>query len=359
MAGMRNYGTGRVFPRGSRWATAFCIDGKERRESCGPGVTTKAAAQKVLRDRMRAADLGLRPQTVTIGDLLDLFLEDQRNQARKSLKDAGLRAERIREALGGLRATKVTPKHVARFVVSLQNGGAGGPTVNRYRAVWQRAFRLGANAGLGVVAPYWPRHAESAPKRDYVTLERFQAVLAGLSDPYRAVALAAFWTACRQGEIRRWRWEFVDLDSRTVLLPDTKSGTPRQVPLPQPVWAALVGLSMRRERDWPMCPWVFTLDGRKELSIWALDSAWRRACKRAGVSIRFHGLRHTAITNYRAAGVEEGSIMAISGHKTRSVFDRYGIQPEAKLREAAEKIESLIRTKFGQSDKSERKPGSQ
>ena len=195
-----------------------------------------------------------------------------------------------------------------------------------------------------MVPTYWPRHAESAPKRDYVTLERFETVLAELSDPYRTVALAAFWTACRQGEIRRWRWEHLDLDARTVIVPETKSGTPRQVPLAQPVWAALAGLSMKRARDWPSCPWVFTLDGRDELSIWALRSAWLRACERAGVAIRFHGLRHTAITNYRAAGVEEGSIMAISGHKTRAVFDRYGIQPEAKLREAADKLE----TQYGQ-----------
>lgn len=116
---------------------------------------------------------------------------------------------------------------------------------------------------------------------------------------------------------------------------------------------ALYGLSMACERDWPSCPWVFTLDGQKELSIWALDSAWARACKRAGVKIRFHGLRHTAITNYRAAGVEEGSIMAISGHKTRAVFDRYGIQPQGQLREATARLENAIRTKFGQSQKSE------
>ena len=349
----RNYGTGRVFKRGSRWWLSYYLDGRELREPCGAKVITKAGAQQLLRERVRAADLSLVDPTVTIGELLDLFVEDRRNRARKSLKVAQARAEKIRRALGHLRATRVTAKHVARFVQDLQTGGASGPTINRYRAVWQRAFRIGSDAGLSVVAPYLPRHAESAPKRDYVSVERFEAVLAELSEPYRSVALSAFWTACRQGEIRRWRWEHVDLAARTVLLPETKSGTPRQIPPAQPVWAALIGLSMKCERDWPSCPWVFTLDGRAELSIWALRSAWVRACKRAGVSIRLHGLRHTAVTNYRAARVGEGSIMAISGHKTRSVLDRYGIQPQAKLREATEKLESSIRTKYGQSEESE------
>lgn len=39
--------------------------------------------------------------------------------------------------------------------------------------------------------------------------------------------------------------------------------------------------------------------------------------------------------------------MAISGHRTRAVFDRYGIQPEAKLHEAMKKLETEIRTKDG------------
>jgi|GEM_PF-5062062 len=41
--------------------------------------------------------------------------------------------------------------------------------------------------------------------------------------------------------------------------------------------------------------------------------------------------------------------MAISGHRTRAVFDRYGIQPEAKLQEAMKMLETGIRTKDGQS----------
>ncbi len=344
----KNYGNGRAFKRGHRWWISYYADGAERRESCGPGVSTKGAAQRMLRERLHAVDMGLAGPALTVGALLDLFISDQHNQARKAARDAETRANRIRAALGEKRVADVTPRHVARLVEKLRTANCSGPTINRYRAVWQRAFHLGSQAGLKVLAPYWPRHAESPPKRDYVTLERFEAILSELSEPYRTVALAAFWTACRQGEIRNWRWEHVDLNARMVLLPDTKSGPPRRVPLAEPIWAALVGLNMRAQRDWPGCPWVFTLDGHKGLSIWALRSAWVRACERSGIAIRFHGLRHTAVTNYRSAGVEEGAIMAISGHKTRSVFDRYGIQPEAKLREATSKLEEAMRTKGGQ-----------
>lgn len=63
--------------------------------------------------------------------------------------------------------------------------------------------------------------------------------------------------------------------------------------------------------------------------------------------VSFHAFRRTAILNLRAAGIEEGTAMAISGHRTRAVFDRYGIQPEAKLHEAMKKLETEIRTKDG------------
>ena len=55
---------------------------------------------------------------------------------------------------------------------------------------------------MSLRAPHWPRMSEGAPKRDYIADNTFGVVLAELSQPYRAVALAAFWTACRKGEIR-------------------------------------------------------------------------------------------------------------------------------------------------------------
>lgn len=105
---------------------------------------------------------------------------------------------------------------------------------------------------------------------------------AELNQPYRAVALAAYWTACRKGEIRVWQWQHIDLDQQIVLIPEAKSGTPRRVPLAKPVCDALLILSFRREREWPTSPWVFTLDGEKPLSEWTFRSAWERACEAAG-----------------------------------------------------------------------------
>ena len=196
--------TGASSSGGNRWWVAYFVEGNEQRESCGPNVASKADAQKLLRERLRAADLGLSRTNATVSDLLDLFVQDQANQARKSVHEAELRAEKIREAVGHLRASEVTAKHIARFVAQLKDKGRSGPTINRYRAVWQRAYKLASQAGLQVSPAYWPRHAENAPKRDPIDHATYRLILDRLSGTFRALTVAAYWTGCRQGELRAW-----------------------------------------------------------------------------------------------------------------------------------------------------------
>ena len=69
-----------------------------------------------------------------------------------------------------------------------------------------------------------------------------------------------------------------------------------------------------------------------------LTAAWDMARKRANVECRFHDLRHCAATKLAEAGVPESTMMALMGHMSRAMIERYSHIRMAAKREAVEAL---------------------
>lgn len=74
-------------------------------------------------------------------------------------------------------------------------------------------------------------------------------------------------------------------------------------------------------------------------TITETTTAWKSARLRAGVpDALIHDLRRTAVRNMLRVGLSEKQAMLISGHRTRSMIDRYNIIDERDIDIAGQKM---------------------
>ena len=158
----------------------------------------------------------------------------------------------------------------------------------------------------------------------------------------------AYKTGWRHSEITGLTWSRVDLNNGIVRIEtgETKTDEARTVYLDDELKEVFQIQWENRKRTKKLIPYVFP-NAKGVDKIKRFDKAWKKACKDAGIGKRyFHDFRRTAVRNMVRSGIPEGVAMKISGHKTRSIFDRYNIVSDADLKEAALKQEAFINSQM-------------
>ena len=127
-------------------------------------------------------------------------------------------------------------------------------------------------------------------------------------------------TAMRRGEIAAMRWEHLDRTARTLLIPDTKTGVPRTIPLSP---AALKAIDRPFGMQRGLSPKTRGLVWNRSPD--AISRAFMEICKAAGIrGLTFHDLRHEATSRlFEKHGFSALEAAAVTGHKTMQMLKRY------------------------------------
>jgi len=135
----------------------------------------------------------------------------------------------------------------------------------------------------------------------------------------------ALYTAMRKSEITSLTREQINLEKRTIFLPDTKNGSVRTVPLTNKAY-----LAIKEALSHPIRPIDTNLifcgepgkNGQRKPYI--INRVWVQALDRAEIKgLRFHDLRHEATSRFVEAGLSDQEVASITGHKSMQMLRRY------------------------------------
>jgi integrase len=343
---------GSIRQRGRIWWVQYYRGGRRYEESARSDKWE--AARDLLRLREGDIAKGL-PITARIGrlkfdDAVADVITDYKVNRKRSLPELKRRITlHLEPFFGGWRMATIATADVRVYTNERQKAGASNAEINRELAILKRAFNLALQGGKLLAKPYIPLLQERNIRTGFFEREQFEAVRAHLPAYLQGVVTFAYLTGWRvPSEVLPLEWRHVDFTAGELRLDPhtTKNDDGRVFPFdPMPELKTLLEdqraeykrLAARKQK---LSPYVFTRNGAR--IKWILN-AWRAACKAAGCPGRIpHDFRRTAVRNLVRAGVSEKTAMLLTGHKTRSVFDRYDIVNEADLRAAVARLADTL-----------------
>lgn len=337
---------GRTYQRGNIWWIQYYGQGQLFRESTRSPL--KSAATSLL--RLREGEIGqgrlpaLKAERTTFEELAELFLQDYQINGRKTLQRAQELTATLRKTFGQFRACRMTSEHIRTHIIRRQSEGVTNGTINRELAALKRMYRLASQQTppLVLTTPHIPHLQENNVRQGFFTEDEFKVLRAVLPDHVKMPLIMAYWTGMRAGEVLRLQWNQLDLERGLLRLEPgtTKNNQGRLIPLSKEVVEALWQWKQATLRHYPICVWVCHYRGERLRQI--PRKPWKKAYDRVGLNAKiFHDLRRTAVRNMIRVGIPERVAMAISGHKTRSVFDRYNIVSESDILIARDRMEPV------------------
>ena len=347
-----------VFKRGEVWWYEFSYLGKRIQESAKTSRKTIAVeAEKNRRLGLERTLAGLpaekrEDRIRSVNDFVKSYLEGyELNHRPKSVLFAKGRLARVCETIGGVLLPNLNEDAVRDYMRARLKDGVAGRTINMELGELSRA--IGQKWSV-----MWPKVRKMEERKDAGKAlspeEESRLLNASVepTSPNRSQTIGTFirvalLTGMRSGEITGLTWGQVDFASRVITVGKAKtaSGTGRTIPMNAELFAVL-----SLHADWftnrfgetlaahYLFPFGKPTPNDPTKPITDMTGAWDALRKRAGVECRLHDLRHTAATKMAEAGTPDSTMLALMGHMSRAMLERYSHIRMAAKRDAVESL---------------------
>lgn len=298
------------------WCAYIKTNGQSQRISLR--TKDRAIAEQAFSDFIAS----LKKPAITISDMLDDYLLEQQERAKRGAVTAQYNILRLKPFFGNLRPDQITRSLCQKYAKSRTNDGVKPGTIRREMDTLRAAIKFCApNSGAVFEKPPAP------PPRDrWLTRDELSRLLDAAGDTWHLQVFIhiAIATAARKGAILELTWDQIDFARREIKLRtddmDGRKGRPLALPMTDSL-AAVLDLAYQVRT----CNQVIEYAGKPVMEI---KGAFNRAAARAGMpDVTPHILRHTAAVWMASAGVPMAQIAQFMGHKndivTQQVYARF------------------------------------
>jgi integrase len=367
-----------IFKRGKTWWTDFTQDGVRYRESLKTSNWQEALRREKERITEIASGRSLPSHRQFAKWPFDKAVEHYLESRTLHLAERSLAKEREllshpRRYFGSLSLVRLTPEMLMEYFAKRKADGLSNATLNMVSGALRRLLKM---------AKRWHLFAEDVkrlPEQSHVGRALTAVELSGLLKlaearpewvTLRCAITLALTTTMRSMELKNLRWRDVDFLDRTISVRRSKTEAGlRVIPMNQEAVSGMLLLLRRAQMLGTFTPEHFVfpacesgrINALKPMKSWR--TAWRSltraiqcpACGRwqspgavcrndvcrgdiSGIrsvtaGLRFHDLRHTAITILAESNASEQTVMAIAGHVSRKMLEHYShIRMDAKRR---------------------------
>jgi integrase len=328
-----------VYKRGPTWWVRFQFEGEHVRRSAR--TTNKRQAEAFLRNLMaeyaERARNGDKPRHL-LRDVVERFF------AETTIKPGTRRTYTSNSrnwiaACGHLHLDEIDRKVIASFISERKKSGVTDTTIRRDIAFLGTMISMAIGWGWIDTNPVTAMSKkflrESPPRTRFLTRTEFKRLHAVAHADLKPIITLAVETGMRKEEMLGLTMDSLDLRRREVHLQETKTNSPRRVPLSDKAIETITDLLAKPNR--PTSRYLFCKpDGSRMLCN---KKGFKAACERAGiVNFRFHDLRHTFASWWVQGGGDLYKLSRVLGHRTLQMTARYGHLRTDDLHEEIDRI---------------------